>query len=242
MSTIGAIGGEDVSLPALSVRTRKEEAGAVYETPDDGTPAQVEAYKEYRVENATATEEELAAEPTVEEEQPVAENTVEEKLNECGIPEGTTNFDYSQKISKYFTLADLTSGGSRKLRDQAGLKASEIYCNLKALAENVLDPIKAAYPSMRINSCLRLENTNSQHNKGQAVDVSFPGLTRADLYDRAFELQQLVPHDQMLLEYLTPGGNGWVHISFNTKGNRRQVFTMNNHARVGSIGTFTKIT
>jgi len=242
LSTIGVKGGEAVELQPLTVRTRKEEAGAVYETPDDGTPAQIESYKEYRVENATATPEELAAEPTVEEEQAVAPNTVEEKLNECGIAEGTTNFDYNQKISKYFTLADLTSGGTRKLRDQAGLKASQIYCNLKALAENVLDPIKAAYPSMRINSGLRLENTNSQHNKGQAVDVSFPGLTRADLYDRAFELQQLVPHDQMLLEYLTPGGNGWIHISFNTKGNRRQVFTMNNHARVGSIGTFTKIT
>jgi hypothetical protein len=94
---------------------------------------------------------------------------------------------------------------------------------------------------MRINSGLRLENTKSQHNSGQAVDVSFPGLSRADLYSRALELQQIIPHDQMLLEYLTPGGNGWIHISFTTANNRQQVFTMNNHKRVSDIGTFSRV-
>jgi GH24 family phage-related lysozyme (muramidase) len=238
---IGRIGGTPVSFPQLTVPNRKEEAAAIYETPEDGTPEEIEAYKQRRIAEGTATREELEAPPTVEGRQAVKPNNVPEKEVESDVPPGTKEFDCSQKISKYYTLGDLTAGCTRKLRDQAGLTADQIYANLKRLAVNVLDPLKEKYPNMKINSCLRLENTSSQHNKGQAVDVSFPGLSRADLYDRVLEVQKIVPHDQMLLEYLTPGGNGWIHISFVANGNRGQVFTMNNHKRVGSIGTFTKI-
>jgi hypothetical protein len=241
LPTISSIGGTDAEISPLTVNTRKEEAGTVYETPDDGTPAQVEAYKNERIANATATKEELEAKPAIEETAKVEKNNVEEKLGPCGIPEGKKDFEPSMKLSKYFTVGDLTDGGSRKIKDNVGLRADEIFCNLKALCENVLDPLKEKYPNMRINSGLRLENTSSQHNRGQAVDVSFPGLTRADLYTRALELQQIIPHDQMLLEYLTPGGNGWIHISFTTTNNRQQVFTMNNHKRVSDIGTFSRV-
>lgn len=241
LPTITSIGGTAVDVSPLTVNTRKEEAGAVYETPDDGTPEQIELYKKERIENATATKEELEAKPTIEETKPVEENTVKEKITACGIPEGKKDFTPSDKLSKYFTVGDLTQGGTRKIQDNVGLRADEIFCNLKALCENVLDPIKEKFPNVRINSGLRLENTKSQHNTGQAVDVSFPGLSRAELYERALELQQLVPHDQMLLEYLTPGGNGWIHISFSVANNRKQVFTMNNHARVSPIGTFSRV-
>jgi GH24 family phage-related lysozyme (muramidase) len=241
LPTISAIGGTASEIGPLNVNTRKEEAGATYESPDDGTPEQVESYKKERIANGTATSEELEAKPKVEESATVENNNVEEKVGPCGVPEGKKDFEPSMKLSKYFTVADLTDGGSRKIRDNVGLRADEIFCNLKALCENVLDPLKEKYPNMRINSGLRLENTSSQHNRGQAVDVSFPGLTRADLYNRVLELQQMLPHDQMLLEYLTPGGNGWIHISFVAGKNRKQVFTMNNHKRVSEIGTFTRV-
>lgn len=233
---------EDVGLNQLSVNTRKNEAATKYETPDDGTPQEVAQYKNERVANATATAQELSTPPPVVETKKVEENKVQPKINACGVFEGQTDFNYTAKISKYFTLNDLTDSGRRKVRNNVGLRADQIYCNLKALAENVLDVVKEKYPNMRINSCLRLENTKSQHNAGEAVDISFPGLSRADLYTRALELQQLVAHDQMLLEYANPGGNGWIHISFKKTGNRKQVFTMVNHARVGQIGTFTKVT
>lgn len=241
LPTVAAIGGSPVAVGPLNVNTRKEEAGAVYETPDDGTPEQVEMYKKERIANGTATKEELEAKPKVEETKEVPKSAVEEKLTPCGVPQGKKDFAPSDKLSKYFTVGDLTQGGSRKIQDNVGLRADEIFCNLKALCENVLDPLKEKYPNLRINSGLRLESTKSQHNTGQAVDISFPGLSRAELYDRVLEVQQLVPHDQMLLEYLTPGGNGWIHISFVQGKNRSMVFTMNNHARVGQIGTFTKL-
>jgi hypothetical protein len=230
-----------VVLPPLTVRSRVEKAGAKYETPDDGTPAEVEAYKQQRIKEGTATQQELDAPPKVEETEKLPENTVAEKPNVCGVQIGKKDFAAQDRLSKYYTVGDLTNRGQRKIVDKLGLRADEIYCNLKALCENVLDPIKEKYPNVRINSGLREENTKSQHNIGQAVDVSFPDLTRAQLYDRVKEIQQLVPYDQLLLEYLTPGGAGWIHISYKAGQNRRQYFTMHNHKRVSDINTFSRV-
>jgi GH24 family phage-related lysozyme (muramidase) len=241
MGKIAKIGGDPVEFPALDVPSRKTEDAQMYETPDDGSEAQFLAHKQNRIANGTATKEDLETKPTTTDSKKPPENTVKETPVTNDIAPGTTTFDYNKKISKYFTLADLTASGSRKLRAQAGLTADQIYFNLKALAINVLDPLKEIYPSLKINSCLRLENTASQHNKGQAVDVSFPGLSRAQLYDRILEVQKIVPYDQLILEYLTPGGNGWIHISFNAAGNRRSHFTMNNHTRISQFGTFVRV-
>lgn len=225
----------------LTVNSRKEKAATTYETPDDGTPAEIAAYKEKRIKEGTATREELETPPTVEKTETPPPNTVSEKPNVCGVQTGKKDFAVTDRLSKYYTVGDLTNKGQRKIVDKLGLRADEIYCNLKALAENILDPIKEKYPNVKINSGLREEFTKSQHNIGQAVDVSFPDLSRAELYDRVLAIQQLVPYDQLLLEYSTPGGNGWIHISYKAGSNRKQCFTMNNHARVSPIGTFSRI-
>lgn len=231
----------EINLTPLTVRSRKEKAGTKYETPDDGTPAQVEAYKKQRIKEGTATQKELDTPPETTDTVSPPANTVPEKPNVCGVPTGKKDFAVTDRLSKYYTVGDLTNKGARKITDRLGLRADEVYCNLKALCENVLDPIKEKYPNVKINSGLRNENTSSQHNIGQAVDISFPELTRAQLYDRILEIQQLVPYDQLLLEYNTPGGNGWIHISYKAGSNRKMHFTMNNHARVSPIGSFTRV-
>jgi hypothetical protein len=237
-----AVGGERVQLGELLVNSRGDEEAALYETPEDGTQEEILAHKESRIESGTATVEDLTEKPPVTEEVAPTENNAEVKMGECGIPEGTTTFNYQEKISKYFTLAQLTDNGSRKLVKQNGLRADQIYCNLKALATNILDPIYEKYSNVKINSGLRLGTATSQHNKGQAVDISFPGMSRSDLYYRCLEIQKLVPYDQLLLEYAS--GPGWIHISFNSAGNRKppQQFTMNNHSRVSKdVYTIAKI-
>lgn len=238
---ISAIGGGVVEFPVLNVPSRKEEDAQKYESPDDGTDNQVIEHKKGRIANGTATREDLESQPVVTDVTKPPENIVKEQPVVDDTPINETEFDYNKKISKYYTLADLTNKGTRKLKAQAGLTAGQIYLNLKALAINVLDPLKELYPSMKINSGLRLEDTTSQHNKGQAVDVSFPGLSRAQLYDRVLEVQKLIPYDQLILEYQTPGGNGWIHISYNISGNRRSHFTMNNHKRISEFGTFARV-
>ena len=241
-SFTNAIGSQRVMVDDLLVNTRGDEDAMLFETPEDGTPEELQAYKQQRIENGTATVEDLTTKPTVQEQVTPSQNNIPVVSPECGIPAGTTTFNYQEKISKYFTLAQLTHNGSRKLVAQNGLRADQIYCSLKALATNILDPLYEKYSNLTINSGFRLGNASSQHNKGQAVDISFPGMTRAELYTRCLEIQKLVPYDQLILEYAS--GPGWIHISFNPSGNRvpPQQFTMNNHSRASKdVYTIAKI-
>lgn len=234
LSLIGDLGENQFDTSPLPVNTRGDDVCVNYEVCDDN-PAAVEAYKERMVREGLATREEMEAKPEVKEEKKPEENNVQPITTECGIVEGTTDFTGQEQLSRYYNLSQLTAGYSRKLRNFNNTTASQAYCNLKALCQNVLDPIKAKYPTVQINSGYRIDIppggvTNSQHLTGQAVDISFPGLSREQLYDRVLEIQQMIPYDQLILEYAN--GPGWIHISFNTNGNRKQQFSMNHHQRV----------
>lgn len=245
LSAIGAIGGSAVSSASLNVLTRGDEVAVDYEIDADADAAQIAAVQQALVDKGILTADQASTSAEVLASETITPNTKEgTPVKEA--PEGTTVFDYNEKFSRHYTLGDLTAGGSRKLVAQAGLTPVQIYNNLKALANNVLDLVKDAYPSVRINSGFRTSvpaggSSTSQHMTGQAVDISFSELNRSEIYDRVIKVEKLVPYDQMLLEYLTPGGNGWIHISYKNSGNRKMVFTMNNHQRVGQIGTFSKI-
>ena len=249
LSTIGGIGGSPSDPNALNVITRGDEAAIDYEVPPDD-PTSLNQFQQQLISNGIATKEQLEQEtqnPEVQDSTKTEDNNVEEIITECGIPANQTTFTGQEVLSGSIKLADLTANYSRKLVEQNGLTPAKIFCNLKALAENVINPIKTKYPNMRINSGFRRpgdaagSSTTSQHNTGQAVDMSFSGVSREQLYDLALEIQKLVPYDQLLLEYTT-GGNGWIHVSYVQGNNRKQAFTMNNHVRVSKdLYTIVKI-
>ena len=228
-------GGKPVITKQLNVFTSADRIAQLYEVMPDDPPSQRQSFVNKFIEEGIAdSQEEIdAGVPSV----PPKENVTPPPAKEappfsCDIPLDKKDFTGNEQLSKYFKLVDVTAGYQRKLVDQNGLKAAEIFCNLKNLAINVLDPIREKYPNMRINSGFRLGTSNSQHNKGQAVDISFAGVSRAELYNVILEIQKLIPYDQLILEYNNPGGNGWIHISYNGKANRKQIFTMVNHKRV----------
>jgi hypothetical protein len=173
-------------------------------------------------------------------------NVKKEKPVMCGsFVSGKINLN--QFISPNFRLKDLTSG-SIPLQ-QGGLKDVELACNLKALAENVLEPIKAKYPNMIITSGLRPYSTNkkSQHPLGQAADIQFPGSSSEQYAAIAKDISGTVPFGQLILEYNTNrrmqgSPVTWIHVSFSSGGNKGESFTMNNHSVVkGSSGKFEVI-
>jgi hypothetical protein len=132
----------------------------------------------------------------------------------------TTPIDYDFQLSANFKLRHLSINAlfPHTIKAQNGLTESQIVCNLKALAENILEPFRATYGSFRINSGFRThQNGRSQHEKGQAVDIQFPGKS----YDQMFAIAQWVKanlnYDQLLWEH---GNAPWIHISFNQAGNR----------------------
>ena len=151
-----------------------------------------------------------------------------------------TNIPANFKLSPNFNLGHLSINAPAqhdKVVAQCGLTEGQIAANLYEVAVNVLEPIKAKYPNMFVTSAFRdfrhntVKSSVSQHCLGLAADMQFTGVANSDFYALAGELKGLLPaYDQLLLEYKSTGtGKPWIHISFNSKGNRGQVLTMFNN-------------
>lgn len=136
----------------------------------------------------------------------------------CGLTV-TNPIDYEMVLAGPFKLKhfchttlwyhNIPEGG------QNGLSAQAIICNLKALCENVLIPLIAQFPGMRINSGFRAGTSGSQHNKGMAVDLSWPtqpGDANTHAQNVYNWLSTNVPFDQVISERRS---SMWIHVSFN---------------------------
>lgn len=149
----------------------------------------------------------------------------------------------STRLSPNFTVGDLVDNKTIGLpaNGQHGLTQEQLVINLQNLAVNILEPIKALYPDMKINSGFRLKGNStskakgvSEHELGRAADVGFtkfpPGIkNRSQLFlERSISLSNQLPtYDKLILESKTDGKN-WIHISFNTQKNNKQLMTLIN--------------
>jgi GH24 family phage-related lysozyme (muramidase) len=229
-------------LEALVVNSRAARSAVHYETEDDD-PAERDAWIKKQIENGAIVPEDQDpnAKPEAEEKPP--ENKVQPKGASCDVIFGMKTFPASMKLSQYWTVGDLTKAGTRAIVDNSRASAQQIACNLKGLCENCLDPVKKAFPSAIITSGYRRAgdaagaSDKSQHNIGEAADIVIRGFNRQQHYDAILKIQQLIPYDQLLLEY-DGTTTVWIHISLKYGGNRKQNFTMNHHRRVGDIGKF----
>lgn len=147
---------------------------------------------------------------------------------DCGIDiySEVTNYIFpgSFQLSPNYKLSDLTTNtviSNYSIRSQVGLTTNEIVCNLRLLCINILEPLKAQYPSMFITSGFRHGSGRSQHNKGQAADCQFGGFTFDQYWEAAKWIKQNLPYDQFIYEY---GRKPWCHLSYKP-GGRQQVLT-----------------
>lgn len=106
---------------------------------------------------------------------------------------------------------------------------TEVYKNLEALVDNLLDPIRERFATPIVVTsgyrCKKLNEIvggveNSQHRKGQAVDFYFLGFDRKELSEAFFEISDNFDFDQMI--YYKK--KGFIHISYKGKDNRHQAF------------------
>lgn len=226
----------------LVVITRGAEAAAHYETPEEGDAT---AYTAKQISDGTlrADEKDFG---TAQGSATAGPNNVAPLPQSCNLISSMDKFTPDLQLSTHFNLGALTKNGTRMPVNQQGLTAQEIVCNLKGLAENCLEPIIGLYPSMIITSGFRRPNDvaasskTSQHYLGQAADIVIPGFSRQKHYDAIQAIQQLIPYDQLILEY--SGANTvWIHVSFKYTANRQMAFTMRDHTKVGDTGQFTLI-
>lgn len=138
--------------------------------------------------------------------------------------------DYDSKISPSYRLRDLSIGCvfAHKIKAQVGLTEDNIVCNLQNVAQNILEPLKAQYPNIKVNSGFRgtasIPGGVSQHQKGEAVDVQFTGVSPKAYIPIANWVKANLPFDQLIFEH---GNSIWLHISCKKDATqRKQLLTM----------------
>lgn len=211
-----------------------EEEVSVSEATENSARLAEEGLIDPNADAGTVSEESLMPEKSAAENTPV----------ECSMfVSGQINI--KDFISPNFRLSDLTGGKGIPV-SQAGKKDTELACNLKQLAVNVLEPIKRKYPDMIITSGLRVpgNNSKSQHPLGMAADIQFTAHSKADYVKIAADIYSSVAIDQCILEYRTKASHSpvWIHVSFSPDGNRKQCFTMDNDVRISEFGQFKQVT
>jgi hypothetical protein len=135
------------------------------------------------------------------------------------------------RISKNFTLDELTASATAKQQHIINAPGIEEVCNLCALVHHVLQPLRDAMgEAIKIGSGYRCPQLNkavggvptSQHVKGEAADLCIDGDMQKG--KRWFEwIKAHCQFDQLIWEH-NKKGSYWVHVSYRADGkNRRQV-------------------
>ena len=209
---------------------------------DDDEPSVVDQYHKQEIAAGNITQKELddgtkvAADPEfIDTEKPNNKTPIPAS---CGIFENLKDIPDNMQISKSYTIGMLSTktalaNSTHKLTAQRNLTLAEIACNLKKIAENCIEPIKAKYPNMSVTSAFRRGSGTSQHELGQAVDMQFSGVDKSDYFAIAQWIRDNIIFDKLLLEYKTTGtGNPWIHISYK-EGPRKEMYTYMNNKNVG---------
>ena len=122
---------------------------------------------------------------------------------------------------KYFTERELCIEGANAI----------VKKNMNTLVNKVLDPLREKVGAIRVNSGYRTPAynkqiggaTNSQHCKGEAVDI-LP--LEKDIADVFTLIIREFKYDQVILERNNRGAR-WIHISYKLEGNRQKAMTAN---------------
>jgi len=128
-------------------------------------------------------------------------------------PKGTTLAQMIKNVTFPRTIPQLAEHSPLVSGPQA------VVNNLAALAQNVIEPIKAKYPNTLITNTYRHGASigGGAHGTGQAADLQFRGVPAHSYFEIAKWIEQNIPYDQLLLEYL-PGKTVWIHLSFALPG------------------------
>lgn len=125
------------------------------------------------------------------------------------------------QLTTNFNLTGVTTNtaiSNYNLIPQHGLTEVQITCNLLAWCQNIGELLLIEYGNFTITSGFRHGSSTSQHERGQAIDLQFPGLSNEEIYNISIWIRDNLNYDQLILEY---GGNKpWIHISYNRAGNR----------------------
>ena len=136
------------------------------------------------------------------------------------------------RLSTNFSLQEYTKSQTAIRQGLDNTPNEAHMTSATALFENVVQKVRDNFGVTVINSGYRGPalntavggSSNSQHCKGEAVDIECPGTPN---YDVANWISDNLDFDQLILEFYTPGipDSGWVHVSYKSEGNRKSILT-----------------
>ena len=134
------------------------------------------------------------------------------------------------QLSRNFSLQELTKSDTAIRKGINNEPNADQIDKLKALCENILQPVRDHFGRVKVTSGFRSEDLclaigssrNSQHAKAEAADFECVGVDNAEVADW---IKMNLETDQLILEFYTPGepNSGWIHCSF-TEGMPRKSF------------------
>jgi len=136
------------------------------------------------------------------------------------------------KISPNLNLAEITRSDTAKRHGIDNTPTAEHLENFKLLADKVFEPIRehfktpifisSGYRSKALNDFIK-GSANSQHCKGQAIDIDMDGSNGEVTNRMVFDfIKNKLDFDQLIWEMGTDFNPDWVHVSYVKKGNRKQ--------------------
>ena len=137
------------------------------------------------------------------------------------------------RLSKNFMLAEFEKSQTAIRLGYNNEVPSQHLSNVRALVNNVLQPVRDQFGPVTITSGYRSKflnqaiggSTRSQHCSGMAADFEVPGLSN---YDLAVWIRDNLEFDQLILEGHRRHviGSGWVHCSYTEyTQNRKETLT-----------------
>ena len=130
-------------------------------------------------------------------------------------------------LSRNFSLQELIKSDTAIRKGIDNNPNSDQIEKLKALCENILQPVRDHFGRVKVTSgyrsvelCMAIgSSANSQHAKAEAAYFECLGVDNAELSDW---IKNNLDYDQLILEYYTPGepNSGWIHCSYIPEGRR----------------------
>ena len=124
-------------------------------------------------------------------------------------------------LTRNFTLSELIKSDTAIRKGINNNPNAEQIEKLKALCENILQPIRDHFGRVKITSGFRSvelceaigSSARSQHARAEAADFECIGVDNAELADW---IHKNLSYDQLILEFYTPGepNSGWIHCSW----------------------------
>ncbi len=131
-------------------------------------------------------------------------------------------------ISKHITLTEATKSNTATRLGIDNTPNEATIETMKLTSEKVFEPLREAVGAIRVSSFYRSPelnraiggSKNSQHCKGEAIDMQAVTVTNFKLFQEACKLPEF---DQIIWEFGNKQEPDWVHISYAKTNNRKQI-------------------